>query len=198
LYAKLSKCKFWMDEVQFFGHVIFAKGIAVDPTKVEAVVKWESPKSATKIKSFVGLAGYYRKFIEGFSKIVAPLTLLTRKDQPFTWTDKCEESFQELKRRLTSAPILVIPDVGKPFEVYCDASHLGLGCVLMQEKKVVAYASRQLKVHERNYPTHDLELVAIVFALKIWSHYLYGAQFCVFSDHKSLKYLFDQKELNMR
>jgi len=99
---------------------------------------------------------------------------------------------------LTSAQILVILDVGKPFKVYYDASHLGLSCVLMQEKKVVAYASRQLKVHESNYPTHDLELVAIVFALKIWRHYLYGAQFRVFSDHKSLKYLFDQKELNMR
>jgi len=192
LYAKLSKCEFWMDEVQFLGHVISAQEIAVDPTKVEAVVKWESPKSATEIRSFVGLTCYYRRFIEGFSKIVAPLTLLTRKDQPFTWTDKCEESFQELKRRLTSAPILVIP------EVYCDASHLGLGCVLMQEKKAVAYASRQLKVHERNYPTHDLELAAIMFALRIWRHYLYGAQFRVFNDHKSLKYLFDQKELNMR
>jgi len=162
------------------------------------VVKWESPKSATKIRSFVGLVGYYRRFIEGFSKIVAPLTQLTRKDQPFNWTDKCEESFQELKRRLTSAPILVIPDVGKPFEVYCDASHLGLGCMLMQKKKAVVYASRQLKVYERSYLTHDLELAAIVFALKIRRHYLYGAQFRVFSDHKSLKYLFDQKELNMR
>ena len=97
---------------------------------------------------------------------------------------------------MTNAPILVIPDVGKLFEVYCDASHLGLGCVLMQEKKAVTYASRQLKVHERNYPTHDLELAAIVFALKLWRHYLDGAQFRVFSDHKSLKYLFDQKELD--
>jgi len=175
LYAKLSKCKFWMDEVQFLGHVISAQGIVVDPTKVEAVVKWERPKSATEIRSIVGLAGYYRRFIEGFSKIVAPLTQLTQKDQPFTWINKCEESFQELKRRLMSAPILVIPDVGKPFEVYCDVSHLGLGCVLMQEKKVVAYASRQLKVHERNYPTHDLELATIMFALKIWRYYLYGA-----------------------
>ena len=120
-----------MDEVQFLGHVISAQGIAMDPTKVKAVVKWESPKSATEIRSFVGLVGYYRKFIEGFSKIVAPMTQLTRKDQPFTWMDKCEECFQELKRRLTSAPILVIPDVGKPFEVYCNASHLGLGWVLM-------------------------------------------------------------------
>ena len=184
-----------MDEVQFLGHVIYAQGIAVDPSKVDAMVKWESPKSATEIRSFVGLVGYYRRFIEGFSKIVAPLT---RKEQLFTWTDKCEESFQELKRRLTSAPILVILDVGKPFEVYCVASHLGLGCVLMQERKAVAYASRQLKVHERNYPTHDLKLAAIVFASKIWRHYLYGAQFRVFNDHKSLKYLFDQKELNMR
>ena len=175
-YAKLSKCEFWMDEVQFLGHVISAQGIAMDPAKVEAVVKWESPKSATEIRSFEGLAGYYRRFIEGFSKIVATLTLLTRKDQPFTWTDKCEESFQELKRRLTSAPILVIPDVGKPFEVYYDASHLELGCVLMQEKKAVAYASRQLKVHERNYPTHDLELAAIVFTLKIWRDYPEGAE----------------------
>jgi len=198
LYAKLSKCEFWMNEIQFLGHVISACGIAVDPTKIDAVVKWESPKSAIEIKSFVGLVGCYQRFIEGFSKIVAPLTQLTRKDQPFTWTDNCEESFQELKRRLTSALILVIPDVVKSFEVYCDVSHLGLGCMLMQEKKAVAYASRQLKVHERNYPTHDLELAAIVFALKIWRHYLYGAQFCVFSDHKSLKYLFDQKELNMR
>jgi len=152
----------------------------------------------TEIQSFVGLAGYYRRFIEGFSKIVAPLTHLTRKDQPFAWTDRCEESFRELKQRLMSAPVLVIPDVSKPFEVYCDASHQGLGCVLMQKRKVVAYASRQLKVHEKNYPTHDLELAAVVFALKIWRHYLYGAQFCVFRDHKNLKYLFDQKELNMR
>ena len=167
LYAKLSKCEFWMEDVQFLGHVISAHRIVVDPTKVEAMVKWESPKSATEIRSFVGLAGYYRRFIEGFSKIVASLTQLTRKDQPFTWTNKCEESFQELKRKLTSAPILVIPNVRKPFEVYCDASHLELGCVLMQEKKVVVYAPRQLKVHERNYPIHDLELAAIVFALKI-------------------------------
>ena len=139
----------------------------MDPAKVDAVVKWESLKSAIEIRSFVGLVGYYRRFIKGFSKIVAPLTQLTRKDQPFTWTDKCEESFQELKWMLTSTPILVIPGVGKPFEVYYDASHLGLGCMLMQEKKVVAYALRQLKVHERNYPTHDLKLAAIVLPLKI-------------------------------
>ena len=127
-----------------------------------------------------------------------PLTMLTRKGQPFVWTTECEASFQELKNKLTSAPVLVLPDPQVDFEVFCDASKQGLGCVLMQGKKVVAYASRQLRPHEVNYPTHDLELAAIVFALKIWRHHLYGARFEVFSDHKSLKYLFDQKELNMR
>ncbi|XP_052728608.1 uncharacterized protein LOC128195371 [Vigna angularis] len=161
LYAKFSKCEFWMKEVPFLGHIVSAGGISVDPAKVRAVLEWESPRSVTEVRSFVGLAGYYRQFIEGFSKIVAPLTQLTRKDQPFAWTDRCEGSFQELKNKLTSAPVLVIPDTAKPFVVYCDASHQGLGCVLMQEKRVVAYASRQLKVHEKNYPTHDLELAAV-------------------------------------
>ena len=124
--------------------------------------------------------------------------MLTRKGKAFVWESKCEEGFQELKRRLTTAPILILPSSSEPFEVYCDASLLGLGGVLMQNKQVVAYASRQLKVHERNYPTHDLELAAVVFVLKLWRHYLYGSRFEVFSDHKSLKYLFDQKELNMR
>nr|KYP37879.1 Retrovirus-related Pol polyprotein from transposon 17.6 [Cajanus cajan] len=120
------------------------------------------------------------------------------KEKSFIWTDAYERSFNELKRRLTTSPVLVLPDSGEPFDVYCDASHQGLGCVLMQNRKMMAYSSRQLKNHERNYPTHDLELATVVFALKIWRHYLYGARFSVFSDHKSLKYLFDQKELNMR
>jgi len=196
--AKLSKCDFWMSEIQFLGHVISAQGISVDPSKVEVVLQWERPKTVIEIRSFVGLAGYYRRFIEGFSKIVARWTQLTRKDHPFAWTEQCEKNFEELKRRLTNAPILTIPDTNQSFEVFCDASYQGLGCVLMQNKKVVAYASRQLKVHERNYPTHDLELAAVIFALKTWRHFLYGVSFNVFSDYKSLKYLFDHKELNMR
>ncbi|XP_052724082.1 uncharacterized mitochondrial protein AtMg00860-like [Vigna angularis] len=123
LYAKLSKCEFWMNEVHFLGHVVSAGGILVDPAKVRAVLEWESPSSVTEVRSFVGLAGYYRRFIEGFSKIVAPLTQLTRKDHPFAWTNRCESSFQELKQKLTSTPVLIIPDTTKPFEVYCDASH---------------------------------------------------------------------------
>ncbi|KAK2436721.1 hypothetical protein QL285_021693 [Trifolium repens] len=198
LYANPSKCEFWMKTVNFLGHVISEEGISVDPAKIETVLAWKQPQTVTDIRSFVGLAGYYRRFIEGFAKIVAPMTQLTRKDQPFAWTEKCEASFQLLKERLTTSPVLVLPQSDEPYEVYCDASHQGLGCVLMQHKRAVAYASRQLKNHERNYPTHDLELAAVVFALKIWRHYLYGCTFVVFSDHKSLKYLFDQKELNMR
>jgi len=198
LYEKLSKCEFWLDEVQFLGHVISAKGIAVDPAKIETVLKWERPKTVTEVRSFLGLAGYYKRFVEGFSKKVNPLTQLTRKDQPFSWTEKCEEYFEDMNRCLTTTLVLVIPDTGKMFEVYCDASYQVLGCVFMQDRRPVAYASRQLKVQKKNYPTHDFELAAIVFALKSWRHCLYGSQFQVFSDFKSLKYLFDQKELNMR
>jgi len=196
LFAKLSKCEFWLREVSFLGHVISKGGIAVDLSKIDAVMQWESPKSAFEVRSFLGLAGYYMRFIEGFSKLALPLTQLTRKGQAYVWDAKCEKSFLELKKRLTSAPVLLLPNPKESFVVYCDASKIGLGGVLMQNRQVVAYASRQLKVHEKNCPTHDLELAAVVFVLKIWRHYSYGSTFEVFSDHKSLKYLFDQKELN--
>jgi ribonuclease HI len=144
------------------------------------------------------MAGYYRCFIEGFSKIVRPMTALLAKKVEFKWTPTCQESFEMLKQKLKTAPVLVLPDVHKPFSVYCDASYTGLGCVLMQEGKVVAYSSQQLKVHEKNYPTHDLELAAVVHALKTWRHYLYGQKCNIYTDHKSLKYIFTQLELNMR
>ena len=126
------------------------------------------------------------------------MTRLTQKGVKFEWDVLCENAFQELKRKLTSAPILIVPEQGQRYTMYCDASRDGLGCVLMQSGRVVAYGSKQLKNHEQNYPTHDLELAAIVFALKIWRHYLYGEQFEIFSDHKSLKYIFIQWDLNMR
>ncbi|GAU50224.1 hypothetical protein TSUD_141520 [Trifolium subterraneum] len=198
LYAKFSKCEFWLSEVKFLGHVISQGGVYVDPSKVEAALNWERPRNVSEVRSFLGLAGYYRRFILGFSEIALPLTRLTRKGAAFVWDELCENSFNLLKEKLTSAPVLVIPDPDKKYVVYCDASNKGLGCVLMQEGAVVAYASRQLKPHEVNYPTHDLELAAIIFALKIWRHHLYGVQFALYSDHKSLRYLFDQKELNMR
>jgi len=127
--------------VSFLGHVISRGGIAVDPAKVDAVLQWETPKSASEIRSFLGLAGYYRRFIEGFSRLALPLTQLTKKGQAYVWDAACEESFFELKKRLTSAPVLILPNPGESFVVYCDASLMGLGGVLMQNGQVVAYAS---------------------------------------------------------
>ncbi|KAI3728470.1 hypothetical protein L6452_17107 [Arctium lappa] len=161
-------------------------------------MSWEPPTNPSEIRSFLGLAGYYRRFIQDYSKVATPLTSLTRKNVKFLWTDVQNQAFQTLKRKLCEAPILSLPEGSEDFVVYSDASKMGLGCVLMQRGKVIAYASRQLKEHEKNYPTHDLELAAVVFALKLWRHYLYGTKCTLFTDHKSFKYIFDQKELNMR
>ena len=198
LYAKFSKCEFWIDEVVFLGHVVSGRGIEVDPKKIEAVVNWETPKNVAEVRSFLGLAGYYRRFVEGFSLIASPVTKLLRKNVTFEWSEACQKSFDELKTKLTTAPVLAIPTGNGGFVVYSDASHQGLGSVLMQHGKVIAYASRQLRPYELSYPVHDLELAAVVFALKIWRHYLYGETFQIFTDHKSLRYLLSQKELNMR
>ena len=177
---------------------MLAEGIRVDPTKIEAAVNWKPPRNVTEVRSFLGLACYYRRSVRSFSVIASPLTKLLRKGIKFEWTDKCQNSFEQLKGMLVEAPILTQPTSGKEYTLYSDASGNGLGCVLMQDGKVVAYASRQLKPHEHNYPTHDLELVAVVFALKIWPHYLYGEKCRIYIDHKSLKHLLTQKELNLR
>ncbi|GJT72952.1 hypothetical protein Tco_1032238 [Tanacetum coccineum] len=198
LYAKFSKCEFWISRVQFLGHVIDCRGIHVDPAKIESIKDWASPKTPTEIRQFLGLAGYYRRFIEGFSKIAKSMTKLTQKGVKFDWGDKQEAAFQLLKQKLCSAPILALPEGSEDFIAYCDASKKGLGAVLMQREKVISYASRQLKIHEKNYTTHDLELGAVVFALKMWRHYLYGTKCTVFTDHKSLQHILDQKDLNMR
>ena len=198
MYAKFNKCEFWLKEVGFLGHVISGEGIAVDPSKVQSVTKWLAPTSVSEIRSFLGLVGYYRRFIENFSKIAKPMTELLKKDTKFKWTEDCEASFQELKKRLTTAPVLTLPAIRQDFQVYCDASRLGLGSVLMQDGRVVSYASRQLKPHELNYATQDLELAVVVHALKTWRHFLIGNHCKVYTDHKSLKYIFTQKELNLR
>ncbi|KAL0543592.1 hypothetical protein IC582_018692 [Cucumis melo] len=166
--------------VSFLGHVVSKAGVSVDPAKIEAVTGWTRPSTVSEVRSFLGLAGYYRRFVENFSRIATPLTQLTRKGAPFVWSKACEDSFQNLKQKLVTASVLTVPDGSGSFG------------------KVVAYASRQLKSHEQNYPTHDLELAAVVFALKIWRHYLYGEKIQIFMDHKTLKYFFTQKELNMR
>ncbi|GJS75533.1 putative reverse transcriptase domain-containing protein [Tanacetum coccineum] len=169
----VQRGEFWLQEVQFLGHVVNRDGIHVDPSKVESVKNWKTPESSqTKIRSFLGLAGYYCKQ---------------------------DEAFQILKEKLCNAPVLALPDGPDDFVVYCDASKQGFGCVLMQRGKVIAYASRQLKKHENNYTTHDLELGAVVFALKIWSdHYLYGTKSVIYTDHQSLQYNLTPKDLNMR
>jgi hypothetical protein len=153
---------------------------------------------STEIQSFLGLAGYYQRFIEGFSKIAKPMTSLLEKGREFKWDEKCQDSFEQLKKRLMSPPVLVMPDLQKGFDIYCDACGQGLGCVLMQEGHVIAYASHQLRKHELNYPTHDLELAVVVHTLKIWRHYIMGTKCQVYTDHNSLKYIFTQKDLNLR
>nr|XP_043625495.1 uncharacterized protein LOC122596915 [Erigeron canadensis] len=193
LYAKFSKCEFGLREVQFLGHVVSSEGIKGDPAKIEVVSKWEQPKTPTEIKSFLGLACYYRRFIHDFSRITKPMTELTKKGVKFVWAEAQEKAFQTLKTKLCEAPILALPEGTDDLVVYSDASISGLGCVLMQRDKVIAYASRQLKPHEKNYPTHDLELAAVVFALKLWRHYLYGTKCTLYTDHKSLQYVFTQK-----
>ena len=150
------------------------EGIRVDLIKIEAVVSWKPPRHVTEVRNFLGLAGYCRRFVKGFSVLASPLTKLLRKGVKFEWTNKCQNSFEQLKEMLVETPVLTQPTSGKQYTLYSDASGIGLGCVLMQDGKVVAYASRQLKPHEKNYPTHDLELAEVVVALKIWRHYLYG------------------------
>ncbi|GJV13895.1 putative reverse transcriptase domain-containing protein [Tanacetum coccineum] len=194
LYAKFSKCEFWILKVQFLGHVIDSQGIYMDPAKIKSIKDWASPKTIMEIHQFSGFADYYRRFIKGFLKIAKPMTKLTQKSVKYKWRDKEEEAFQLLKQKVYSTPILALPEGTENFVVYYEASHKGLGAFLMQKEKVIAYASRQLKIYEKNYMTHDLELGAVVFALKIWRHYLYGTKCTVFTDHKSLQHILDQKE----
>jgi hypothetical protein len=198
LYAELSKCDFWLKEIKFLGHTISQAGIAVDPNKVQEVMTWKPPTTVRQIRSFLGLAGYYRRFIPDFSQIAKPITELLKKEAKFVWGQKCKDAFHALRQHLTTAPVLAQPDSNKPFDVYCDASSTGLGCVLMQDNRIIAYASRALRPHEQNYPTHDLELAAMVHALKMWRHYLMGTHCNIFTNHKSLKYIFTQADLNMR
>ncbi|GJX54346.1 retrotransposon protein, putative, ty3-gypsy subclass [Tanacetum coccineum] len=166
--------------------------------RIEAVKNWTSPTTPIEVRQFLGLADYYRRFIEGFSKIAKPLTKLTQKNKNYIWGEEQESAFQLLKQKLCEAPILALPEANDDFVVYCDASLQGLGDVLMQRENVIAYASRQLKPHEEKYTTRDLELGAVVFALKIWRHYLYSTKCTVFTDHKSLQHILCKKELNMR
>jgi hypothetical protein len=165
LYAKFSKCVIWLEEIQFLGHILSAKGIADDESKVKDILEWKSPTTVHQVRSFLGLAGYNRRFILDLFKIVKLITELLKNEVKFNWSPKCNEAFELLKTLLTTAVVLAQPDIENLFNVYCDASDIGLGCVMMQEGRVIAYASRQLCRHEEHYPTYDLELVDVVHAL---------------------------------
>jgi hypothetical protein len=198
LYAKFSKCEFWIKEVPFLGHVVSPEGIAMDPGKVTEVLEWKPPTMVFEVRSFFGLASYYRWFIPNFSKILKPITELLKKGNKYLWSEACDEAFKHLKKLLTTLPVLAQHDTTKPFDVYCDASGTGLGGVLMQEGRVILYSTRQLRRHEEHYPTHDLELADVVMALQMWHHYQLGNAVHIYTDHKSLKYIFTQPDLNMR
>jgi hypothetical protein len=198
LYGKLTKCSFFQKEIHYLGHITSGEGIFVDPEKVRAIMEWPVPKNGHEVRSFMGLAGYYWRFVEGFSKIAKPITTLQCKGVRYEWTEECDSAFIELKSLLTSVPILRVSDMEKDFTVCMDASKQGLGDMLMQDGGVIAYASRKLKKHEELYATHDLELAAVVLALKIWRHYLVGRNLELKMDHQSLKHLFTQRYLNAR
>eukprot|EP00253_Pinus_taeda_P033032 PITA_33032 len=198
LYAKLSKCDFYKEEIQYLGHVISKEGIVVDPEKIKTILDWPVPKDVADIRSFMGLAGYYRRFVEGFSRVAYPITSLHKKGRTFRWSSECQQSFERLKQLLTSAPVLSIADPNKDYVVCTDASGEGVGGVLMQEGKVIAYESRKLKEHEQKYSAYDMELAAVIHALKMWRHYLLGRKFLLLTDHHNLTNYFSQPTLNAR
>jgi hypothetical protein len=178
--------------------VVSPEGITVDLDKVKEVLEWKPPMTVFEVRSFLGLAGYYRRFILNFSKIMKPVTELLKKGNKYVWSEACDETFKHLKKLLTTSPVLAQPDTTKPFVVYCDASSTSLGGVLMQEGRVISYSSRQLRRHEEHYPTHDFELAAVVMALRTWRYYLLGNVVHIYMDHKSMKYIFTQPDLKMR
>ncbi|KAK1602098.1 hypothetical protein QYE76_017141 [Lolium multiflorum] len=198
LYANLPKCTFAQNKLVFLGFVVSANGIEVDSSKVEAIHNWPTPTNVGQVRSFHGLAGFYRRFVKDFSTIACPLNELTKKNVPFVWGNAQQKAFDELKKRLTEAPLLVLPDFAKTFEIECDASGLGIGGVLMQNGKPVAYYSEKLDGARLNYPIYDKELYALVRVLEVWQHYLWPKEFIIHSDHESLKYLKSQHTLNKR
>ena len=195
---KLSKCEFEKNEVKFLGHLVGEHGVKVDPDKTAAVANWSPPTNLTSLRSFLGLAQYFRKFIKDFSRIATPLTNLTKKNVPYNWTPQCQQAFDEIKHALIHPPVLALPDFSKPFEVVCDASVEGLGAVLLQDGRPLAYESRKLSPAEYNYHTGEQELLAVVHALKTWRCYLEGPVFTVITDHNPLVHLNTQSNLSRR
>ena len=202
MYGNMAKCEFFKDSVEYLGHVISSKGISTDPKKVESIKQWPAPTNLKEMQSFLGLCNYYRRFIEGYSKIAAPMTDLTHKDVPFLWTSQAMTAFEELKHRMISAPVLCIPNPDLPFTVTTDASDFAVGAVLMQDQgqgpQPVAFTSRKMNSHERNYAAHEKETLAIMHALGKWRVYLEGRHFTVFTDHATLRHFPEQPNLSRR
>jgi hypothetical protein len=202
LYAKLSKCEFFQSEIGFLGHVINEHGIKMESSKVDSVSKWPAPKNIHELRSFLGLAGYYRRFVKDFSLIASPLTSLLHKNTPYEWTAQQDDAFNKLKSAVSTAPILIIPNPTLPYTVMTDASGYAIGAALCQDHgkglQPCAYLSRKMNEHERNYAVHEQELLAIVHALREWRHYLLGNRFTVITDHRSLQYIQTQDKLSAR
>ncbi|XP_033139286.1 uncharacterized protein LOC117130674, partial [Brassica rapa] len=198
LFANLKKCTFCTDNLVFLGFIVSADGVKVDQEKVKAIQEWPIPKTISEVRSFHGLAGFYRRFVKDFSTIAAPLTEVIKKEVGFKWGEAQELAFQCLKEKLTNAPLLILPDFNKTFEIECDASGIGIGAVLMQEKRPIAYFSEKLGGATLNYATYDKELYALVRALQTWQHYLWPKEFVIHTDHESLKYLKGQNKLSKR
>ena len=198
LYANLKKCSFCTDRIIFFGYVVSSNGIEVDSEKVKAIQEWPTPKTVSEVRSFHGLASFYRRFVKDFSTIAAPLTEIMKKDKGFIWGKEQEHAFSVLKEKLSSAPLLRVPNFDSTFEIECDASGIGIGAVLLQEKRPVAYFSEKLHGAQLNYSTYDKEMYALVRALQTWQHYLLPKEFVIHTDHESLKHLKGQSKLNKR
>jgi hypothetical protein len=199
LYANAKKCEFFKDELEFLGHIIGRYGIKVDPKKTQVVKDWPKPTTVTDLRAFLGLANYFRRFIQDYSSMVAPLTSLLAKDKSLTdWSQECNEAFEAVKHALANAPVLAHPDFEKPFEIVCDASMRGLGAVLLQDRRPIAFLSRKFNKAEHNYTTTEQELLAVVECLKRWRCYLEGVEFTVWTDHNPNTYMHTKAVLSRR
>ena len=202
LYAKLSKCEFLREEVPFLGFIVSAEGIKVDPRKTAAITQWASPTEGkdplSNLRSFLGLTNYFRRFVMAYAKMISPLTDLLKKDAPFVWGPDQEQAFLRIKEALTNPPVLALPDFSKPFEIWCDASGIGIGAVMLQEGRPITFESRKLNSAEKNYHVTEQELLAVVHALKVWRCYLEGVVFTVVTDHKPSTFFSTQPILSRR
>ncbi|KAK2421547.1 hypothetical protein QL285_032165 [Trifolium repens] len=190
--ANKKKCSFGCSQVDYLGHIISAAGVSVDPGKVKCILEWPEPKNVKGVRGFLGLTGYYRKFVKDYGKIARPLTDLTKKDN-FMWGENAREAFQKLKTVMTTSPVLALPNFEMTFEVECDAAGRGIGAVLMQNRQPIAYFSKALSENNLAKSVYEKELMALVLSIQHWRHYLLGKEFVVYTDHKSLKHFLQQR-----